>query len=122
MEDIFNWSGTNNQIGFLLTSSEYQIFALSATRYTVLNSSSNLAAIPFAVFENLLKFVLLYQEYNILGFIKDYSWLYLGFWNRNPLKSYPHWFGLLGLVQANLDSLKTITFKVRFLGCMRNVR
>ena len=31
MKDIFNWSRTNNWIGFLLTSSEYQNFALSAT-------------------------------------------------------------------------------------------
>ena len=32
MKDIFNWSKANNSIGFLLTSSEYQNFALSATR------------------------------------------------------------------------------------------
>ena len=32
MKYIFNRSRTNNQIGFFLTSSEYQNFALTATR------------------------------------------------------------------------------------------
>ena len=46
---------------------------------------------------------------------------YLGFWKKNLLKRYAHWFGLLAPVWLNLNSLKAIPFKGRFPGCMRNV-
>ena len=71
-----------------------------------MNSSSNLTEIPFAIFENLLYVYICAVIFRIL--------------KQEPLKKLGSLIWSV-LVWVNLNSLKAVSFKARFLGCMRNV-
>ena len=73
-----------------------------------MNSSSNLT-------EYHLLFSIIFLYLNLFCYIQDFE---TGTFKK---AMFAHWLGLLALVWINLNSLKAISFKGKFSGCMRNV-